>query len=203
MTAWLGDLLVVGLLLAGIVRGSTRGVFRTVLEGVAVAAGLLFGLVFAPSLARLCVALDMPREIALGLAFLALFLAPVIGLDVALRRRHDLFTIRHEPVIDAVAGGIGGALCAGLAAGGILIAWSMLPLPEALMVDRESQYLDAGRGVLTGFARTVEAAPTARRVMLSGEPWEGVVAGGRAFGDAGTAPVAIASEVFVDYDSDG
>lgn len=202
MVAWCGDLLVVVLVLVGIARGAVHGVFPTVLEGIAVAAGLLLGLTFAPLLARLCVAIDVPREIALGLVFTTLFLAPVVGLESVVRCRPGRFAVHHGPAVDAVAGGFAGALAGGLAAGGTLIAWSMLPLGAG--IDLAGMRLDAGRGVLTGFARTAEPDPAARRVLLAGEPWDGDGERvDRAAPDGGTDRVAMASEVFVDLDADG
>lgn len=202
--AWGGDLLVIVLVLAGIARGARRGVFLGVLEGVAVAAGLLLGLTFAPVLARSCVAIDVPGEIALGLVFLAIFLAPLIGLEFFLRRQQEGFAIRHDPAVDAVAGGLVGAMTVGLAAGGLLIGWSMLPLARGLGIDPAGMYLDAGRGVLIGFARTAEPNASARRVLLTGEPWDGSHGTpDRAGPGEGVAVATTASEVFVDHDEDG
>lgn len=63
-----------------------------------------------------------------------------------------------------------GAVAGMVVAGALLIACSILPLPESLMIEGTKLRFDMGTRLLRTFVRCVEPAEAARALLLDGEP---------------------------------
>jgi hypothetical protein len=79
-------------------------------------------------------------------------------------------SLRLEPWIDRLGGVVIGLVAGFVAAGGLLVAASFLPLPPAYRINFSRLALDPGRPLIRVFARSLGLDSTATAVVLSGEP---------------------------------
>jgi hypothetical protein len=187
-----GDLAVAATVTAGLVLGTRTGLFRGLEAALLAVAALVLPLALAGPVADLLVFLDVPRRLTLGVAhglLVAVLLWGMLRLLAATRGSPP----RLPPMLDAIGGGVCGAVAGVVLAGTGLVAWSILPVPARLRIDPAAMWLDAGTPALTIVARCAADDVDARAILLEGEP-RGT---GRAAGDRR------ASETFIDADGDG
>lgn len=165
-----GDMIVVGLVLALIAYGAHFGLFLAVLAGMHALVSIVVALAFAEPVAALLRGMEVPAAYAFPAAFGALFVAAAVAIRLAVGGFVPADRVRFTPAIDKVGGGLMGALAGVVLAGAVLIAFSILPLPQALRIDGSKLRFDAGARLLGTFARCVAADEATRDLLLAGEP---------------------------------
>lgn len=185
------DLAVAATAIAGLVLGTRAGLFRGAAAALLAVGTLILPLALAGPVADMLVGFEVPRRLALAAAHTLL----VAGFFWAMRGLVS-GTCGQPPrlptMLDAIGGGVCGAVAGVVVAGTVLVAWSILPVPARLRLDPAGMWLDAGTTALTIFARCA-ADDEARTILLEGEPR----GAGRDAGDRR------ASETFIDADGDG
>ena len=74
-------------------------------------------------------------------------------------------------MIDKIGGAFVGGAAGYIASGGILIALSLMPLPESYEINHSELQLDLGTPLLRTFARIIEPDSEKRNLLLNGEVW--------------------------------
>lgn len=186
------DLAVAATVSAGLVLGTRAGLFRGTAAALLAVGTLILPLALAGPVADILVGIEVPRRLALGTAHTLLLAALLWGMF-----RLVSATCGQPPrlptTLDAIGGGVCGAVAGVVVAGTALVAWSILPVPTRLRLDPAAMWLDAGTAALTILARCATDDVDGRAILLEGEP-RGT---GRAAGDRR------ASETFIDADGDG
>ena len=161
--------LVLFIVAAAAFYGFSRGVFRGTLLGLVALAATLAALgAWSPVAAALELA-EVPRPLATPGAFVGVFVAVAVGLALA-AATVPTESLRLEPRIDRLGGAAVGLVAGIVAAGGLLIAASFLPLPPAYRINFGRLALDPGRPLVGVFARSLGLEPDATAIVLSGEP---------------------------------
>ena len=149
--------------------GFSRGVFRATLLGLLALGATLAALgAWSPVAAALELA-EVPRSLATPGAFVGVFVAVAAGLALA-AATVPTERLRLEPRIDRLGGAAVGLVAGIVAAGGLLIAASFLPLPAAYRINFGRLALDPGGPLVGVFARSLGLDPVATAVVLAGEP---------------------------------
>ncbi len=187
----LGAPLVLGLMAALAFYGYRSGVFLATLAGLHALAAVVGALGLTGPVAAWLELADVPRHYALPGAFLGMLTVAGIGIRLAIGAAVPPDAVKLPPRIDQFGGLIVGGLAGLLAAGGVLLALSIAPLPPAYRIDGSRLSFDMGSRMLDVFARCLGGDAKARDVLLRGEP-----------GTAASGPVARPawSEPFVDAD---
>lgn len=186
-----GDL-IVGLIVLGFLGfGAGSGIFLAVLAGMDALASLVVALAFTKPVAALLMTFEMPEKYAFAAAFVLLLVGTATALRLAIGRWVPPDVVRFAPLIDQLGGGLVGAVAGMVVAGALLIACSILPLPEALVIDGTKLKFDMGTRLLRTFARCVEPDESARAFLLDGEP------------PAPEATGLVCSELFADTNRNG
>ena len=165
-----GDVIVVGLVLALIAYGYHFGLFLAVLAGMHALVSIVVALAFAEPLAGLLAGMEVPAAYALPAAFGTLLLGTAVAIRLAVGGYVPADRVRFTPTIDKVGGGLMGALAGLVLAGAVLIAFSVLPLPETLRIEGPRLRFDVGTRLLGTFARCVGQNEDAQDLLLVGEP---------------------------------
>jgi hypothetical protein len=165
----LSDLIVIGLVLGLAFLGATSGLFAATLIAMHALVTLVVALGFAQPFAGLLVSLDMPPIFAFPAAFgmLAVGIGVVLRLLIGHYVRSD--AVEFEPIIEKVGGGLLGGIAGIIVAGTLLVALSIMPLPESLRLDPTALRFDLGGGVLRTFARVAVPDTAQRKILLEGD----------------------------------
>jgi uncharacterized membrane protein required for colicin V production len=186
-----GDLLVAAIVLGFAAFGAGSGVFVAVLVGLDALASIVVALAFAKPLAAVLVSMEVPEKFAFAAAFGGLLVGTATALRLAIGRWVPPDVVRFAPLIDQFGGGLVGAVAGMIVAGSLLVAASILPLPQALAIDGTKLSFDMGTRVLRTFTRCVERKDEARSLLLDGEP------------PAAAATGLLCSELFADTNRNG
>jgi uncharacterized membrane protein required for colicin V production len=165
-----GDLIVGGIVLALVAYGAQNGLFLAVLAGMHALASLVVALAFAEPLAALLVSFELPAIYAFPAAFGLLLIGTAVAIRMAVGGYVPAEVVRFAPMIDKLGGGLMGAVAGIIVAGTVLIACSILPVPEAFRIDGSKLGYDMGTRMLRTFARCVEPDEAKRAILLDGEP---------------------------------
>ena len=165
-----GDLFVGGVVLALLVFGVQNGLFLAVLAGIQALVALVVALAFADPLAAVLVTFELPPLYAFPAAFGLLLIGTAVATRLLVGGYVPAEVVRFAPVIDKLGGGLVGAVAGIIIAGTLLIACSIVPVPEAFRLDGSSLGYDMGTRMLRTFARCVEPDDAKRAILLDGEP---------------------------------
>jgi|GEM_PF-903373 len=203
-----GDMIVVGLVLAMVAYGSHFGLFLAVLAGMHVLVSLVAALAFAHPLAALLTSMEVPAAYAFPAAFGALFVGAVVAIRLAVGGYVPAEAVRFTPGIDKGGGGLMGALAGVVLAGAVLVAFSIVPLPQSLRIDGSKLRFDVGTRLLGTFARCVSADEASRSLLLQGEqPLSSAPAGSPScselFADLGKNNAFDDGDPYLDADGNG
>lgn len=187
----LGAPLVVALAAALAFYGFRQGLFSATLAGLHAVAATVAALGLVGPVGAWLELADVPRHYAVPGAFLGVLVTAAVGIRLAVGAAVPPEAVRLPPRIDKVGGLVVGGLAGLVAAGGVLLALSIAPLPPAWRLDGSRLSFDMGSRMLGVFSRCLGVDARAREVILRGEP-------GRP--TAGGQPVARPawSEPFVD-----
>ncbi len=166
----LGDLIVGGIVLALVAFGVQNGLFLAVLAGIQALVALVVALAFADPLAAVLVSFELPPLYAFPAAFGLLLIGTAVATRLLVGGYVPADVVRFTPVIDKLGGGLVGAVAGIIIAGTLLIACSIVPVPEAFRLDGSALGYDMGTRMLRTFARCVEPDDAKRAILLDGEP---------------------------------
>jgi uncharacterized membrane protein required for colicin V production len=165
-----GDLIVGGVVLALLAFGVQNGLFLAVLAGFQALVALVVALAFADPLAAVLVTFELPPLYAFPAAFGLLLIGTAVATRLLVGGYVPAEVVRFAPVIDKLGGGLVGAVAGIIIAGTLLIACSIVPVPEAFRLDGSALGYDMGTRMLRTFARCVEPDDAKRAILLDGEP---------------------------------
>lgn len=165
----LGDLIVIGLVLGLGFFGATSGVFIATVTAMHALITFVMALGFAQPFAGLLVSLDMPPMYAFPAAFGILAVGTAVALRLLIGRYVRADAVEFEPIIEKVGGGLLGAVTGMIVAGTLLVALSIMPLPESLRLDATALRFDVGGGMLRTLARVAVPDPAQRKILLEGD----------------------------------
>jgi uncharacterized membrane protein required for colicin V production len=165
-----GDLIVGGVVLALVAFGVQNGLFLAVLAAMQALVALVVALAFADPLAALLVTFELPAVYAFPVAFGLLLVGAAVATRLAVGGYVPAEVVRFAPVIDKLGGGLVGGVAGIMIAGTLLIACSIVPVPEAFRLDGSTLGYDMGTKMLRTFARCVEPDDAKRAILLDGEP---------------------------------
>lgn len=205
----LGAPIVLGLVAALAFYGYRHGLFLATLAGLHALAASVVALGLVGPVGAWLELADVPRQYALPAAFLSVLLVAAVGIRLAVGAAVPQDAVRLPPRIDHVGGVIIGGLAGFVAAGGVLLALSIAPLPPPWRIDGSRLSFDMGSRVLDVFSRCLGVDPKTRNVMLSGEPGSPPAAGqpvarpawSEPFVDTNASLSREESEPFLDTDS--
>ena len=205
----LGAPLVLGLMAALAYYGYRYGLFLATLAGLHALAAVVAALGLTSPVAAWLELADVPRHYALPGAFLGVLAGVAIGIRLAIGAAVPPDVVKLPPRIDQLGGLIVGGLAGLVAAGGVLLALSVAPLPPAYRIDGTRLSFDMGSRLLGVFVRCLSGDAKVRDVLLRGEP--GTAAGGPVARPAWSEPFVDADgsltrddgEAFVDTDANG
>ncbi|MFM8378693.1 MAG: cadherin domain-containing protein [Planctomycetia bacterium] len=205
----LGAPLVLGLVAALAFYGYRQGLFLATLAGLHALAASIVALGLVGPVGAWLELADVPRHYALPGAFLGVLVAAAVGIRLAVGAAVPPDAVRLPPRIDQVGGPIVGGLAGLVAAGGVLLALSIAPLPPTWRIDGSRLSFDMGSRVLDVFSRCLGVDPKTREVILRGEPGTPAAAGqpvtrpawSEPFVDANGNLVRDDGEAFLDTDS--
>jgi uncharacterized membrane protein required for colicin V production len=161
--------LVLGIVAVAAFYGFRRGVFRATLLGLIAFGATLAALgAWSPVAAALEMA-EVPRMIAIPGSFVGVLVA-VAGVLALAAAAVPAESLQLAPRIDRLGGAVVGLVAGIVAAGGLLVAASFLPLPQPYRINFGRLALDPGRPVFGVFARSLGLDAAATAVALSGEP---------------------------------
>ena len=166
----LGDLIVGGIVLALMAFGVQNGLFLAVLAGIQALVALVVALAFADPLAAVLVTFELPPLYAFPAAFGLLLIGTAVATRLLVGGYVPAEVVRFAPVIDKLGGGVVGAVAGIIIAGTLLIACSIVPVPQAFRLDGSALGYDMGTRMLRTFARCVEPDDAKRAILLDGEP---------------------------------
>jgi hypothetical protein len=165
----LGDLIVIGLVLGLGFFGVTSGLFIATVTAMHALITFVMALGFAQPFAGLLVSLDMPPMFAFPAAFGILAVGTAVALRLLIGHYVRADAVEFEPIIEKVGGGLLGAVAGMILAGTLLVALSIIPLPESFRIDATALRFDVGGGMLRTFARVAVPDPAQRKILLEGD----------------------------------
>jgi hypothetical protein len=165
----LGDLIVIGLVLGLGFFGVTSGLFIATVTAMHALITFVMALGFAQPFAGLLVSLDMPPMFAFPAAFGILAVGTAVALRLLIGHYVRADAVEFEPIIEKVGGGLLGAVAGMIVAGTLLVALSIIPLPESFRIDATALRFDVGGGMLRTFARVAVPDPAQRKILLEGD----------------------------------
>ncbi len=145
--------------------GWSNGLFFSVLLLLRMVISIVLTMICFEELAMLLEKVSVPHPWAIfsafaGLFLVALFLSTAI-LDAALKEKQ----FHTFEMIDQAGGAVGGAIAGLVFMGGVLVAWTMCPLPTQYRLDPGSIAIDAGKlaiQAVPGFSKRVVLESPAR-----------------------------------------
>ena len=165
----LGDLIVIGLVLGLGFFGCTSGLFIATVTAMHALITFVMALGFAQPFAGLLVSLDMPPMFAFPAAFGILAVGTAVALRLLIGHYVRADAVEFEPIIEKVGGGLLGAVAGIIVAGTLLVALSIMPLPESFRIDGTALRFDVGSGMLRTLARVAVPDPAQRKILLEGD----------------------------------
>lgn len=165
----LGDLLVLAIVLGTAAYGVSSGLFIATIVGMQALTAVMIALGFFQPCAALLISLDMPPVYAVPVAFGLLALGTAVILRLLIGRYVPSDAVSFEPLVDKVGGGLLGGIAGIIAAGGVLLALSILPLPATLRLAPDALRFDPGSGLLRTFARVAVPDKTQQQILLDGD----------------------------------
>lgn len=173
----LGALLVLGLVAALAFYGYRQGLFLATIAGLHALAASIAALGLVGPVSAWLELADVPRHYAVPGAFLGVLVAAAVGIRLAVGAAVPPDVVRLPPRVDQVGGLIVGGLAGLVAAGGMLLALSIAPLPPTWRIDGSRLSLDMGSRVLDVFSRCLGVDSKTREIVLRGEPGTPAAAG--------------------------
>tara|TARA_B100000085_G_scaffold158711_1_gene144280 strand:- start:1084 stop:2022 length:939 start_codon:yes stop_codon:yes gene_type:complete len=167
----LASLLAVAIVLGFIAYGFMHGMFRSVLAGMQALVSFVVTLTFTPMITEVLIAVDMPPSYAFPIAVLILLIGTTVGVHMLVEKYISSESIPLLSMIDKIGGAFVGGAAGYIASGGILIALSLMPLPESYEINHSELQLDLGTPLLRTFARIIEPDSEKRNLLLNGEVW--------------------------------
>ena len=152
--------------------GILHGLFRSVLVGMQALVSFIVALTFIPSLTAILITIDIPPIYAFPVAMCILAAGTAFGIHLIIQKYVPDEPIELTSIIDKVGGGLIGGFAGFIAAGGFLVAISILPLPENYQLQASALRFDFGEPMLRTFARIIEPDSEKRGALLSGEQWQ-------------------------------
>lgn len=165
----LGDLLAIGLVLGLAAFGASGGLFMATLIGMHALVSFVVALGFAQPFAELLVSLDMPPIYAFPAAFGILAVGIAVAIRLLVGRYVPADAVEFEPIIEKVGGGLLGSIAGVIVAGTLLVALSIMPLPDGLRIDSTQLRFDLGSRMLRTFARITVPDRAQRKILLEGD----------------------------------
>ena len=165
----LGDLVVIGLVLGLGFFGVSSGLFIATVTAMHALTTFVVALGFAQPFASLLVSLDMPPIYAFPAAFGILAVSVAVALRLLIGHYVRADAVEFEPIIEKVGGGLLGGVAGIIVGGTLLVAMSIMPLPESLQIDASALRFDVGGGMLRTFARVAVPDPAQRKILLEGD----------------------------------
>jgi len=195
-----GDLLVLGLVLGMGAFGYRHGLFLATLSGFALLAANVLALAASGAGAGLAVSLGCPEAYALPAVFAAVFAGCLAGVRLLVGAVVPENALRLPPLFDAIGGALVGAVAGVSAAGGLLVALSLAPVPADYRIDGAALKFDCGQKMLDTYAFCIEGDPARRQArqleltrQYQSHAWAAQAAAGpagaAAAGPAGQAPL--------------
>lgn len=205
-----GAPLVLGLMAALAFYGFRHGLFLATLAGLGALAAVVAALGLTGPVGAWLELADVPRRYAQPGALLGVLAAAAVGLRLAIGSGVPPDVVRLPPRLDQIGGVLVGGLAGLVAAGGVLVALSVAPLPPRYRIDGSRLSFDTGSWMLDVFSRCLGGGEQVRQVILRGEPGTPAVGGPVArpawsepFVDADGSLTHDEGEPFVDTDADG
>ena len=165
----LGDLVVIGLVLGLGFFGVSSGLFIATVTAMHALTTFVVALGFAQPFASLLVSLDMPPIYAFPAAFGILAVGIAVALRLLIGHYVRADAVEFEPIIEKVGGGLLGGIAGIIVGGTLLVAMSIMPLPESLQIDASALRFDVGGGMLRTFARVAVPDQAQRKILLEGD----------------------------------
>ena len=165
----LGDLVVIGLVLGLGFFGVSSGLFIATVTAMHALTTFVVALGFAQPFASLLVSLDMPPIYAFPAAFGILAVGIAVALRLLIGHYVRADAVEFEPIIEKVGGGLLGGVAGIIVGGTLLVAVSIMPLPESLQIDSTALRFDVGGGMLRTFARVAVPDQAQRKILLEGD----------------------------------
>lgn len=166
----LGAPLVLGLVAALAFYGYRQGLFLATLAGLHALLAVVAALGLVGPVGAWLELADVPRQYAIPGAFLGVLITAAVGIRLAIGAAIPPDAVRLPPRVDQVGGLIVGGLAGLIAAGGVLLALSIAPLPPPWRIDGSRLSFDMGSRVLDVFSRCLGVDSKTREVLLRGEP---------------------------------
>jgi hypothetical protein len=155
-----GNLVVLAIVAGMAFYGWQNGILLAALAGMGVWLSLVAGLGFAEPLRGQLVGLQCPPAFAFPAAFGLVFLGLLIGTRLAIGGGIREGSGRFSSLVDGIGGLLVGILAGWVVAGAVLVAMSILPVPEAARLTGHTLSLDAGSWLLRrGVAGSLASHP--------------------------------------------
>ena len=170
----LAGLAAVATVLGLVAYGFLHGIFRSVLVGMQALVSFIVTLTLIPSLTALLITIDIPPIYAFPVALVVLSAGTAFSIHLIIQKYVPDESIELLSIIDKVGGGFIGGVAGFIAAGGFLVAISILPLPKDFQLQASALRFDFGEPMLRTFARIIETESDKRDILLFGEQWTAV-----------------------------
>lgn len=171
MPSLIGNFLVIGPIVFWAMQGMTNGLFWSAFQTVQFVVPLTLALSFFDTLAGLLAQAKLTQAQGCFVAFAVIFFGGWVGIrqaGVALLPEEG---IRTYKIVDRLGGVAMGALAGTVFAGGLLIAWSMVPLSAQLKIDVGQLKFDAGAKVIEQFGALARVVGDPDKAFaVTGEP---------------------------------
>ena len=167
----LAGLAAIAIVLGLVAYGFLHGIFRSVLVGMQALVSFIVALTFIPSLTELLITIDIPPVYAFPVSLVVLAAGTALGIHLIIEKYVPDESIELLSIIDKVGGGFVGGVAGFIAAGGFLVAISLLPLPKDFQLQASDLRFDFGEPMLRTFARIIELDGEKRERLLSGDTW--------------------------------
>ena len=131
----IAGLLAVAIVVGCIAYGFMHGMFRSVLVGMQALVAFVVTMTFIPALTEILIAIDMPPSYAFPAALFILAIGTAVGIHMLIEKYIPSESVPLLSVIDKIGGAFIGGAAGYVAAGGVLIALSLMPLPEIYQLN--------------------------------------------------------------------
>jgi len=206
----LGVPIILGLAAAMAVYGYRQGVFLATLAGLHAFVSVIAALGLMGPIGAWIELADVPRHYAVPSAFFGVLVGAGVAIHLLIGAAVPPQAVSlPAPMVDRAAGLLIGGLAGLIAAGGVLLAFSVAPLPPAWRIHGSELSIDMGSRMLNAFSRCLGADARTRELLLRGEPGTPPAAGQTVVRPAWSEPFADTNgnlahdegEPFVDTDS--
>lgn len=170
----LASLAAIAIIFGLVAYGFLHGIFRSVLVGMQALVSFIVALTFIPSLTALLITIDIPPVYAFPVSLGVLAAGTAFGIHLIIEKYVPDESIELLSIIDKVGGAFVGGVAGFIAAGGFLVAISLLPLPKNFQLQASDLRFDFGEPMLRTFARIIEPDGDKRVTLLLGDTWTAV-----------------------------